>query len=147
MYITSHLSDDGPGSQIQGMWPESSIYSYTQTSAQAKKSVLNGKVQLVFCTPESIIQNHTYRSMMLSSVYKEKLVCIAVDEAHCIKVWGAEFRPTFAEIGNLCSIIPRHVKLIALTATATSETYHVVVHQLAHCKKSVVKVTKNIWLK
>ena len=23
MYITSHLSDDGPGSQIQGMWPES----------------------------------------------------------------------------------------------------------------------------
>ena len=43
---------------------------------------------------------------MLSSVYKEKLVCIAVDEAHCIKVWGAEFRPTFAEIGNLRSIIP-----------------------------------------
>ena len=29
---------------------------YTQTSAQAKKSVLNGEVQLVFCTPESIIQ-------------------------------------------------------------------------------------------
>ena len=44
---------------------------YTWTSAQAKKSVLNGEVQLVFCTPESIIQNHTYRSMMLSSVYKE----------------------------------------------------------------------------
>ena len=65
---------------------------------------------------------------MLSSVYKEKLVCIAVDEAHCIKVWGAEFRPTFAEIGNLRSIIPSNV---ALTATATSETYHVVVHQLA----------------
>ena len=68
---------------------------------------------------------------MLSSVYKEKLVCIAVNEAHCIKVWGAEFRPTFAEIGNLRSIIPSNVKLIALTATATSETYHVVVHQLA----------------
>ena len=41
---------------------------YTQTSAQAKKSVLNGEVQLVFCTPES--------SMMLSSLYKEKLVCV-----------------------------------------------------------------------
>ena len=58
---------------------------------------------------------------MLSSVYKKKLVCNAVDEAHCIKVWGAEFRPTFAEIGNLHSIIPSNVKLIALTATATSE--------------------------
>ena len=64
-------------------------------------------------------------------MYKEKLVCIALYEAHCIKVWGAKFRPTFAEIGNLRSIIPSNVKLIALTATATSETYHVVVHQLA----------------
>ena len=65
---------------------------------------------------------------MLSSVYKEKLICNAVDESHCIKVWGAEFRPTFAEIGNLHNIIPSNVKLIALTVTATSETYHVVVH-------------------
>ena len=57
---------------------------YTQTSAQVKRAVLNGEVQLVFFTPESIILNRTFRSMLLSRVYKENLVCVAVDEAHCV---------------------------------------------------------------
>ncbi len=94
---------------------------YTQTSAQVKRAVLNGEVQLVFFTPESIILNRTFRGMVLSSVYKENLVCVAEDEAHCVSRWGAEFRPAFAEMGNLRSIVPNHVKIIALTATATSD--------------------------
>lgn len=37
-------------------------------------------------TPEVIIQNPTYRNMLLSPDFKERLVCVAVDETHC--VWG-----------------------------------------------------------
>lgn len=34
---------------------------------------------------------------------------------------GTEFRQAFGQIGNLCSIIPGKAKILALTATATSE--------------------------
>ena len=44
--------------------------------------------------------------MLLSTVCKENLVCIAVDEAHCVKLWGAQFRSAFNQIGDLQSIIP-----------------------------------------
>ena len=35
---------------------------------------MQGEVQLVFTTPEALLSNTTYRNMLLSSPYKEKLV-------------------------------------------------------------------------
>ena len=44
---------------------------------------------------------------------------------------GDEFRVTFAEIGNVRSLIPKAVKILALTATATKETLESVIGRLA----------------
>ena len=97
-----------------------------QVDPDVREKVLKGKVQLVFITPESIIRNDTYRNMLLSAAYQENMVALVVDEAHCIKTWGTKFRTTFSEIGTLRSLIPRQVKILALTATATTETFSIV---------------------
>ena len=68
---------------------------------------------------------------------------VAVDEAHCVKVWGAEFRPQFREIEELRSIILSGVNIMALTATATIETFHTVVQQLSMCKPVLVGMPPN----
>ncbi len=104
------------------------------TSSSSKSSVLRGECQLVFASPETIIENSTYRNMLMSPKYKEKLVCLAIDEAHCVKIWGEKFRPTFSEIGDLRSIIPSGINVLALTATATTETYNIISHQLSMMK-------------
>jgi len=44
---------------------------------------------------------------------------------------GDEFRQAFSKIGELRSIIPDHVHLLALTATATKDTYQVVCSRLS----------------
>ena len=44
---------------------------------------------------------------------------MVIDEAHCMKKWGEEFRPEFKRLGDLRSILPKHVNIMALTATAT----------------------------
>ncbi len=44
---------------------------------------------------------------------------IVVDEAHCISLWGMDFRPSYRVIGD--ALRPRRVPLIALTATAAPE--------------------------
>ena len=102
-----------------------------QTDASCKGRVLKGEVQLVFITPENIIDNKTYRDMLLLPVYQEKLVALVIDEAHCVKTWGDQFRRSFARIGDLRSLLPKNVNVLALTATATAETLDVVIQRLS----------------
>ena len=49
--------------------------------------MLNGDVQLVFVSPENLINNKSYRDMLLSEKYKNKLVGLIVDKAHCVTTW------------------------------------------------------------
>lgn len=51
------------------------------------KDVMDGQVQLVFISPENLLHNPLYRSMLLKPCYKERLVGLVVDEAHCVKTW------------------------------------------------------------
>ena len=55
------------------------------------KSV-NGKIEkgecsIVFSLPESLLGNGHWRNMLSSDTYKENLIGIVVDEAHCISHW------------------------------------------------------------
>ena len=43
--------------------------------------------ELVLISPENILCNSNYRNMLRSSEYRHKLVAVAVDEAHCVKMW------------------------------------------------------------
>ena len=58
-----------------------------QDDEDAVKRVVQGSVQLVFITPESLICNPVYRNMLATKHYKEKMVALAIDEAHCVKTW------------------------------------------------------------
>lgn len=64
--------------------------------------------------------------MLLSAPYKEKLVALIIDEAHCVKDWYDNFRVAFARVGDLRSLVPAHVNVLALTATATQKTLQVI---------------------
>lgn len=97
---------------------------------KAERKILKGECQLVFITPEAILHNEKFRNMLLSTTYQEHLVALIVDEAHCIKTWGESFRTAFSRIGDLRSLLPMNVKIMALTATATTETFHVVSNRL-----------------
>jgi ATP-dependent DNA helicase RecQ len=47
------------------------------------------------------------------------LSMVVVDEAHCISVWGHDFRPAFRRIINLVNLLPKGLPVLATTATAT----------------------------
>lgn len=57
-----------------------------QTDEEAVGRVVQGR-ELVLVSPENLCYNRTLREMLLSSVYKENLVALVVDEAHCIRTW------------------------------------------------------------
>ena len=58
-----------------------------QTDEIATMDVLNGNIQLVYISPESLLLNRRYRSMLITPTYQQRLKALVVDEAHCVKFW------------------------------------------------------------
>jgi bloom syndrome protein len=79
--------------------------------------------------------------MLLSPTYKAKLRALVVDEAHCVKSWGDNFRVAFAKIGDIRSLLPTSVNILALTATATRETYKIVCDRLSMPQPALIAVS------
>jgi superfamily II DNA helicase RecQ len=57
--------------------------------------------------------------LIRSSDFTKDFLAVAIDEAHCISQWGDDFRPHYAELGQLRSHFPANCPFIATTATAT----------------------------
>jgi ATP-dependent DNA helicase RecQ len=75
--------------------------------------VRQGAVKILYAAPETLLRPET-----LLLLEQSRLVCLAVDEAHCISEWGHDFRPEYRQLQTLRPRFPKAVCL-ALTATAT----------------------------
>ena len=52
----------------------------------AEKLLLSGRYSFVYTSPEAVLTISKWRNVLTSSV-SEKIVAIAVDEAHCASQW------------------------------------------------------------
>lgn len=73
-----------------------------------------GKLKILYIAPE-----RQENALWLEEVRKMKLSMVVIDEAHCISVWGHDFRPAYRRIVNLVNLLPRGMPVLATTATAT----------------------------
>jgi superfamily II DNA helicase RecQ len=74
-----------------------------------------GEYKLVYVAPER------FRSpSFLDALAQVGVDLLAVDEAHCISQWGHDFRPDYAQLGQVRKRL-RPPRTVALTATATPE--------------------------
>ena len=70
-------------------------------------------LKLLYVAPETLT-----KESFLQNLDPAQVDLLAVDEAHCISIWGHDFRPEYRMLGELVSRFPRAVRF-ALTATAT----------------------------
>ena len=84
VHITTNSHNDGAAKEVlvQGNPRRES-----QTDADVSKRVLVGDVQLLYISPENLLNNRKYRTMLLSPAYAKNLVALVVDEVHCVKTW------------------------------------------------------------
>jgi ATP-dependent DNA helicase RecQ len=66
----------------------------------------------------------------INAVSQMNLSMVVVDEAHCISVWGHDFRPDFKRIVNLVNLLPPGLPVLATTATATKRVEEDIVTQI-----------------
>jgi len=74
----------------------------------------NGMIKILYIAPE-----RQENSEWIEAARTLDLSMVVVDEAHCISVWGHDFRPAFKRIINLVNLLPKGLPVIAVTATAT----------------------------
>lgn len=51
------------------------------------RGVKQGQYQLVFFSPEILINNKGWREMLLGPIYGKRLKALVIDEAHTVKKW------------------------------------------------------------
>lgn len=84
-----------------------------------------GALKILYIAPE-----RQENMMWLEEVRHMKLSMVVVDEAHCISVWGHDFRPAYRRIINLVNLLPKGLPVLATTATATKRVEHDIASQI-----------------
>lgn len=102
-----------------------------QESQKVKSQILNGKIKIVYLSPEGILSGH-----LMEFFEKVSVSLVAIDEAHCVSQWGHEFRKDYTRLGELKDKF-KNVPFLALTATADDKTRLDIAQQLKMDKPSV----------
>jgi ATP-dependent DNA helicase RecQ len=84
-----------------------------------------GKLKLLYIAPE-----RQENEKWIEATRSMNLKMVVIDEAHCISVWGHDFRPAFRRIINLVKLLPTGFPVLATTATATRRVEKDIVAQM-----------------
>ena len=57
------------------------------TNVSILDGVTNGEFQLIFFTPEAILNHKRWHNLLCTNVYKERLQVVVIDEAHTVIKW------------------------------------------------------------
>lgn len=91
--------------------------------------IAHGRYTLVYAAPERLRQQ-----TFLHALRRAGVTLFAVDEAHCVSLWGHDFRPDYLFIASALEQLGRAgapPTLLALTATATPDVRESVTSTLA----------------
>lgn len=88
------------------------------------EAAVEGRLDLLYVSPERLMTEGFQN--LIESI---KVSLFAVDEAHCVSMWGHDFRPEYVKLSYLKQCFP-DVPLMALTATADEPTRKDIVDKL-----------------
>lgn len=105
----------------------SAAYINSSQDEYAQNSILQGAKEgvykLLYMAPETVF------TALDRWLYQVKISLVAIDEAHCVSMWGHDFRPEYTQLSRLRNYF-EGVPYIALTATADKATRNEIENKL-----------------
>jgi len=93
-------------------------------SSEIFAAIERKELKLLYVSPEKLLSEG-----FLAYIKRQEISLFAIDEAHCVSVWGNDFRPEYVKLSLLKDEFP-DVPTIALTATADHATQTDIIKQL-----------------
>jgi ATP-dependent DNA helicase RecQ len=97
---------------------------------------IRGGYRLVYAAPERLRQPTFLHALRRAGISR-----LVIDEAHCVSVWGHDFRPDYLSIQQARQSLG-NPPLLALTATAPPRVRRDILHQLGDMRIVVGDVTR-----
>ena len=104
---------------------------------RAYDNCVYGNYKFLYISPERLASEQFRIKMKLI----KRICMITVDEAHCVSQWGYDFRPPYLKIAEVRKLIPYHVPILALTATATPSVVDDIQDKLKFGQKNLFKMS------
>jgi ATP-dependent DNA helicase RecQ len=90
-----------------------------------------GRYRLLYVAPERLL-----RPDMPALLRESGANVLAIDEAHCVSLWGQDFRPEYSDLAQAAQAIG-NLQLIAVTATADAPTRADIVQKLFNAEPKI----------
>ena len=103
------------------------------------KNIVSGKIKIVFMSPEYLINGYGLE-LANTLIENDLLGFLAVDECHCVSVWGQDFRNDYTLIKTFRDNFP-DIPIMALTATATSNICSDVIKYLSLKNPTIIRTS------
>ena len=94
--------------------PAECLNSQTSNPNQIMNDVIANKIKLLYVSPERLLSPKFIRFSK-----KLDISLLVIDEAHCISLWGYDFRPNYLNISRFINILNKRPVVTAFTATAS----------------------------
>src|SRR5688500_8237770 len=96
-----------------------------EENADIIQKAQHNQLDILYIAPERM-ENAAW----IAAAREMKISMIVIDEAHCISIWGQNFRPNYRRIVNLVKLLPKNFPVLATTATATARVQEDIIEQV-----------------
>jgi RecQ family ATP-dependent DNA helicase len=112
------LMDDQKDKLVERNIPVAALHGNNKNKDKDLFEIIDGNIKIIYMSPEYLIKGDGLE-LAKSLIESNLLGYLAIDEAHCISVWGHDFRPEYLKIKQFRELYPQ-IPILAVTATATN---------------------------
>ena len=95
---------------------------------------------MIVASPEKVLNDSHFGHLWKLKKFTSRLFNITFDEGHCISQWGEAFHPEYAQLGQLCWLVPAHVPFHVVSATMPKLVLNNVKAKLQMCAEKTVVI-------
>lgn len=115
--------------------PTASLHGNNSNKQKEIFEIVDGDIKIVYTSPEFI---SSPEGNQLLNLCQKDIAYFAIDEAHCLSLWGHDFRPKYLKLKKIRTKYS-NIPVMAVTATATFKVVQDIVETMSMKQPTLIR--------